>query len=207
MFDINIMDRLIRLPGIVIALVAISYGEALMAYLMGDDTPKNMGRLTISPAAHLDPIGFLIMFLVGFGWSKPVYVNDNNFKNKQLGRALFFLSGTIMNLIVAIIFGWIIIILNKINIGSNELFMVLSSIIVVNISLASFRLLPIPPLAGFYFILEIVPYNIKIKLRELERFSMVFILLIIYTGLVGFIIEPIITTLYAIFNIFTLGLF
>lgn len=203
--DYRIMNMLLRLPGILIALIAVSFGEALMAHLMGDDTPKNTGRLTISPSAHIDPIGFFMMFFIGFGWGKPMQVNENNFKNRKVGRALFFLSGTIMNLIVAIIFNWIVIFLEILNVEIMELYMVLSAIIGVNLSLGAFRLLPIPQLAGFYFLLEILPYNMSIKLSQLERYSLPIFLILVYTGFISILVQPIINLFLFILKIFTFG--
>lgn len=197
------IQMLLKFPAVLIALTFRPFAESLTAYLMGDTSQKYNGRLSISPKAHLDPIGFLLLFLVGFGWSKPVYVNDSNFKNKRLAFSLYFISGTIMNILIAVLVIWISRLLRTVGVSFVELYAVLDYVVAVNLSLGAFCLLPIPPLAGYYFLLQILPYSVSIKLRALEQYSLVIIMLLMFTNLINYVITPIYALLMIIVNILT----
>ena len=81
MFDFNILHIVAGIPGLLIAMVMHEYAHALVADYMGDDTPRLMGRLTLNPMAHIDPIGALMLLVARFGWAKPVMINPNNFRS------------------------------------------------------------------------------------------------------------------------------
>lgn len=84
-----IIDMLTMLPGILIALTFHEFAHGLAAYAMGDDTAKNAGRLSLDPMKHIDPIGFIMLFIMRFGWAKPVPINENNFRHERLGLFLY----------------------------------------------------------------------------------------------------------------------
>ena len=98
-----VLQKLYTLPAIVIAFTLHEWGHAYSAYRMGDPTARNLGRMTLNPLAHIDPIGFLMMVVVGFGWAKPVPVNPNNYRNYRAGELVVSLAGVTVNLILAII--------------------------------------------------------------------------------------------------------
>lgn len=202
-FENYIIQLLLKFPAVLIALTFRPFAESLCAYLMGDKSQKHSGRLSISPRAHLDAVGFILLFLVGFGWSKPVYINDREFKNRRLGLALYFMSGTIMNVLVAVIVIWIQKLLVFMGINFNELYVVLDYVVAVNLSLGAFCLLPIPPLAGYYFLLQILPLKMSMELRKLERYSLIIIMLLMFTNLASYVIKPIYTVLVMIVNLLT----
>ena len=99
MFDFNIMHIIAGLPGLLIAMVIHEYAHAQVAVWLGDFTPRLMGRLTLNPKAHVDPIGMLMLFLVHFGWAKPVMINPRNFKNPKRDDILVSLAGPAANFI------------------------------------------------------------------------------------------------------------
>lgn len=127
------------------------FAHGYVAYKLGDNTAKNQGRLTINPIAHLDLWGTILMLTVGFGWAKPVPINPNNFKNRKVGMALTALAGPVSNLLMAYV-GMIIYKLiyfyAPYNDAMNNLFYMFGYIVSLNIGLAVFNLLPIPPLDG-----------------------------------------------------------
>lgn len=160
------MNIAIMLPGIVIGLSFHEYAHALVAYKLGDDTPKLQGRVTINPKAHIDPVGFLAIILVHFGWGKPVEINPRNFKNPRRDTILVSLAGVTMNLFLAIIFTIVLkILVTLVNYNflmtemGNSIFMMFYYVIYINLILMLFNLLPIPPLDGFSVVTEV--FNLK----------------------------------------------
>lgn len=98
------ISELMMLPGIIIGLSFHEFAHGIVAYKLGDPTPKYQGRLTVNPAAHIDPIGFIALLFMGFGWGKAVEINPYNFKNRRRDELLVSVAGVVMNLIIAIIF-------------------------------------------------------------------------------------------------------
>ena len=98
-----IIDMLTMLPGILIALTFHEFAHGLAAYAMGDDTAKNAGRLSLDPMKHIDPIGFIMLFIMRFGWAKPVPINPNNFRDGRKGVMWVSLAGPLSNIFVAIL--------------------------------------------------------------------------------------------------------
>jgi Zn-dependent protease len=150
-----ILDTLLLLPAVVIALSFHEFAHAKVAQLAGDPTPGNMGRVTIDPRAHIDPMGMIALILVRFGWGKPVQVNPANFGNRRRDSILVGLSGVTANLLLAVLFGGIIFLSVKFapdffQSGFGGLVgVILIQVVIINITLMLFNLLPIPPLDGF----------------------------------------------------------
>jgi Zn-dependent protease len=145
---------------LIVAITIHEFSHAWMSNRLGDPSPKLMGRLTLNPLAHLDPVGTIFLFLVGFGWGKPVPFNPNYFKREKLDTVLVALAGPISNIITAIIFSLPlrILLLSGIHNLNNFWFLPLFDlIIIINLTLAAFNLLPIPPLDGsklYYLFLD-----------------------------------------------------
>ena len=97
----SLIETLTIIPGIVIAMSFHEFAHAYVAYKMGDDTARLSGRLTLDPVSHIDPVGFLMLLLGGFGWAKPVPINENNFRNKKLGVFLVSIAGVTMNILIS----------------------------------------------------------------------------------------------------------
>ncbi len=103
----NIQEILYSVPALLIAISFHEFAHAYISYKMGDDTAKNMGRLTLNPFAHLDLLGTICLILLRFGWAKPVGINPNKFKNRRAGMLLSALAGPVMNLLLAVISAFI----------------------------------------------------------------------------------------------------
>lgn len=146
------------IPGVIIALSFHEWGHAYAAFKMGDPTARNLGRMTLNPLAHIDPIGFLMMVVVGFGWAKPVPVNSNNYKSYKKGELVVSLAGVTMNLILAIVGAFLLSLFFKLGFsGRIELNRpaaitanLLNNFVFLNLCLMLFNLLPIFPLDGFH---------------------------------------------------------
>jgi len=184
------MEFLYVVPGVIIALSFHEWGHAFAAYKMGDPTARNLGRMTINPLAHIDPMGFLMMVIVGFGWAKPVPVNSNNYRNYKLGELVVSLAGVTMNLILAIIGSIVFCILLKLNAsgaieGSGSFVTglgMLTRFIFLNLCLLVFNLLPVYPLDGFHVaeVLLSKPLGTKpfVFLRNYGQYILIGILLL-----------------------------
>lgn len=155
--------------GLVAALlVSISWHEAahgFVAYRLGDDTPKVAGRLTLNPLAHLDPIGSLFLLIFGFGWGKPVPINSAHFKNPALDEFKVAVAGPLSNIILAVVFGLSLrLFAAGISVSALELLTVL---VFINLILAVFNFLPIPPLDGSKLLRLIIPFESYLMIEQL----------------------------------------
>ena len=180
----------------------ISHGW--VAYLFGDGTAKKEGRLSLNPASHIDPLGAIALFLVGFGWAKPVPVNYRNLKNFRVGLVMVALAGCVANIIIASI---AIILLNFEAVKSNSAFEIILLIVArINILLASLNLIPIPPLDGSKILMGFLPrigQRIFIKVEPYGFFILIFLL---YMGFLEPVIEVTQNSIGSIIRIFLKGL-
>lgn len=164
-------------PSILIASTVHEYAHGWVAYKLGDPTAKAEGRLTLNPIKHIDPIGALSMVLFRFGWSKPVPINEYNFEHREADTALTALAGPTSNMIMAIFTGLINLLVRPEQ--GSIIWAVLFTFISVNISLALFNLLPIPPLDGHKIVRAFLPKKLRYYWEMLERYSIIIILLFI----------------------------
>lgn len=155
------INKLLFLPGIIIGITFHEAAHGYVSHWLGDPTPKSKGRLSINPLAHIDPMGFIALLLVGFGWGKPVMIDPRYYKNPKRDELLVSLAGVTTNLIIAIIFAVIQILLidtgAAYSMGSswNVVNLIIQYIVFVNLVLMCFNLLPIPPLDGFSVITQL----------------------------------------------------
>lgn len=193
---------LIALPAMLIALTFHEFAHGKVADWLGDDTPYYQGRLTINPLPHIDWIGFLIMiFPPHFGWAKPVQVNPYKFKNVGVkkGMMLVSLAGPVMNFVLACIG---MITLRLLNIdplqygGMSELGQILIPLVEINIILAVFNLIPVPPLDGSKILAGLLPDSGARTIYSLEPYGPLILLLLIFTNMVGKIIGPLYVLVY-----------
>lgn len=199
----ELLDILYILPAVVIAITFHEYAHAKVAIKLGDDTPRLQGRDTINPLTHIDIFGLICLMLAHFGWGKPVQIDPRNFKKPLKGQMLVSLAGPIMNLIIAfislIIFDLFDVtsILSGVSANMKEAIMgVVYGIVIINISLSIFNLLPLPNFDGSKILLYFLPYKWKIKFLELEKYSFIILLLIILTPIPEYIITPILNIVF-----------
>jgi len=196
-----IVDKLLILPGILIGLSVHEFAHAFVAYKLGDDSQRFQGRLTLDPTKHIDPIGFLFLLLVGFGWAKPVMVNSRNFKKPRRDDSLVSLAGPLMNLITAVLFtvilGIVIFFVKNSNQVIEIVITILTGIIQINLVLMVFNLIPIPPLDGHHILGNIVGaplWNFYYKYADMLRVGL---MLLIIVGGTSIIISPVVNNIYS----------
>ncbi|RSK28991.1 site-2 protease family protein [Bacillus sp. HMF5848] len=197
-----------QIPFVVIALVLgftfHEFAHAYAAYKFGDPTAKNQGRLTLSPLAHLDPFGTILLFIAGFGWARPVPVNRFYFKNPRLAGVVVSLAGPVSNLIIAFVFYllWNILLATGIAFVTNEfVYQTFDMIVRINVMLFVFNLLPFPPLDGYRIIEDLMPPNIRAKMTQYEKYGALIFLILVFTPLDQYTIYPIFhTVIPAVFN-------
>ena len=153
--------KLLILPGIIIGLSFHEAAHAWISYKLGDPTPKLQGRVTLNPLAHIDPVGFIALLFIGFGWGIPVEIDPRHYKNRRSGELLVSLAGVTANLITAVIFALIFRLAEShmsyaFYQGAGQVLMqILLYVVYINLVLMVFNLIPVPPLDGFGVITQI----------------------------------------------------
>ena len=165
------------IPALIIAAAGHEYAHAKAADLLGDPTPRMMGRLTMNPFVHLDLVGSLALIIGGFGWAKPVIVNPTNFKGPRTDDMIVSIAGPMANILMAFIAYVIMRSLDVVGLLENEsLYLVLLLIIVYNINFAILNMMPIPPLDGSHILMNFLPLKWQV---HIARFSIVSLLILI----------------------------
>ena len=201
-----LINMIAGLPGIIIAMVIHEYAHARVAVALGDFTPKMMGRLTLSPMAHLDPIGLLMLLVAHFGWAKPVQINPYNFENPRRDDILVSVAGPAANLLTAFVTMLVIVFMAKLDLPmSDGMYLVFNFIMIININFAIFNMLPIPPLDGSHILKQLLPYDLAQKYEELERYSILFLIIILMTPILSYVFVPLQRLVLGFFN-FVAGL-
>lgn len=167
-----LLQAIFFLPPFLLAISMHESAHAYVAYRFGDPTAKNLGRITLNPIPHIDVFGLIAIFLVHFGWAKPVPVNPDNLRNPIKDNLWISLAGPASNLFLAIVFGIIYRILSPALSASDAgtfILMMIRFSVTLNIVLMVFNLFPIPPLDGFHILEGIVPYEMYLKLQQLRK--------------------------------------
>ena len=186
----NITYYILSLLAVLIILTVHEYSHGYAAYKLGDNTAKNLGRLSLNPIKHLDPMGAICMVFFHFGWAKPVPINARNFKKPKRDIALVALAGPLSNLVMAFIFCaaylWLNVIYVKAQLPSGFLRMVFYNSVLfvyifhlINIGLGIFNLIPVPPLDGSRILCALLPTKIYFGIMKYERH--------IYLGLIAWL--------------------
>jgi len=189
---------------LIISVVIHEVAHGYSAYALGDPTAKHAGRLTLNPIPHIDIIGSILvpafLLLTGssilFGWAKPVPFNPYNLKAGKWGPALVAIAGPASNLIIVLVFGLVIRFSAVLNIASTPFLEISSMIVILNIALAVFNLIPIPPLDGSKILFALIPYKWHQVEEFLTRYQLVLVLFVIFFAID--IIPPVITFIYSL---------
>lgn len=194
---------LLSLIAFVVSVSVHEFGHALVADRLGDRMPRLQGRLTLSPTAHIDPIGTLLLPLLGalmpgsfplLAWGKPVQTNPNNYNRRfspRVGHMLVSLAGPAMNLLLAIVISVIFVALGKAGWLSAALANgIIQYVLVLNIMLAFFNLLPVPPLDGAAVLAGVLPPAAQPVLRRLERYGMFVLFILLMTPALRILMRP-----------------
>ncbi len=191
-----LISFLLSLPIVLLSLSVHETAHGYVANRLGDPTAKSLGRLTLNPVKHIDPFGFICMALVGFGWAKPVPINTRYFKKPKRDMALCAAAGPLSNLLLAFVFALLLRLeltfmpayfTFQYNVFSIlQIFLYLG--IRLNISLAVFNLIPIPPFDGSRILLTFLPSDVYFKIMKYEQYIYIGLMLLL---LLGFLDTPI----------------
>ncbi len=182
----------LRIPILLIVITVHEFAHARMAYHFGDSTAHSQGRMNLNPINHLDPIGSLMILLVGFGWAKPVPINPYRFNDYRSGLRWVSFAGPLSNLIL----GFIVMLIFTLLINTGLLgymglaFDFFQQLIIINIYLALFNLIPIPPLDGSKILMSFLPDSQLGIYQQIERYGPIILLMFIFLGAFRIIIFP-----------------
>lgn len=212
-----IMKIIVGVVPIVIAITLHEAAHGFAAYRLGDPTAKMLGRMTLNPIKHIDPVGTILMPLVLytlsggtflFGYAKPVPIGVNNFKNPRRDMALTGAAGPAMNFVIALVSALLMYyILDPIS-GAlpraldDFLLRMLQASIFINVFLAALNLIPIPPLDGGRVLAGLVPRHIANKLDEVERYGMLIVIILLFTNIAMYFIRPVYAFMMVIIRVF-----
>ncbi len=204
-----IITLLMWLPIILFSLSFHEAAHALVANKMGDPTARNLGRTSLNPLKHIDPIGFIVMLVAGFGWAKPVPINARRFENPRKGMAISALAGPVSNLILAVVFALLAGATNfiwRFIPTTEQNFLIVLYVfrffyygVFLNVSLAIFNFIPIPPLDGSRVLNLLLPPKYYFSIMKYERYIalgfMIVVLGLSYIfdiSVINWIVEPVV---------------
>ncbi|MBQ7665738.1 MAG: site-2 protease family protein [Synergistaceae bacterium] len=189
---------LLTIPALLWALSFHEFCHGFAAKMVGDPTAERYGRLSLNPFAHFDLIGTLMLLFVGFGWAKPVPINMRYFRHPKRDLIIVSLAGVAGNILTAIITVLFIRYCGKwwYELTGDAGLTVLLQMININMGLAAFNLIPIPPLDGSRVLEAFLPYKYMEYYYWLERYGMIILLVLLMTGIIDFFFEPIIKILW-----------
>jgi len=191
----NFMDLLITIPAVLIALTFHEYAHGLIAYRLGDPTAKMQGRLTLNPISHLDPVGTLLLIFANFGWAKPVPVNPMYFQGDRVrGMMIVSLAGPFTNFLLAYLGALFIGFMQRGWLPNHQLAAsFLLTFVYINLVLAVFNLIPVPPLDGSKILAGFVSRQTAMKIYAMEQYGPILLLLLIVTGITSKVIWPLVS--------------
>ena len=179
LFNLSIQELIFLVPILLLSLSVHEFAHGLASTLLGDSTPRNEGRLTLNPLAHLDLYGTLMLLIVGFGWAKPVHISTEYYKRPYLGLVITSLAGPVSNLLIALIMTLILRVIFVTEalafLQGETLLIVFQYVTAINVLLFVFNLIPIPPLDGSRVVTALMNKN-KEFIQNYNRYGM-FVLL------------------------------
>lgn len=175
---------------LIISIVIHEVAHGIAAEREGDPTARMLGRITLNPIVHADLVGSVILPLVllisgapfFIGWAKPVPYNPANFRNERRGTRIVSMAGIIANFSLAIVAGLAIRIMAFLQVGTLQVFEIMSIVVLVNIVLSIFNLIPIPPLDGFRFLEAILPTRFGSVIRQYEQYGIILLIIFLFFG-------------------------
>lgn len=189
---------LILVVALLYSVIAHEVAHGLVALLFGDDTAKTAGRLTLNPIPHLDPVGAIMLFLVGFGWAKPVPVNYYRLKARRVGLVSVALAGCMTNFLIAIT---ALFFLQSQFVRPESILTVFLSIVVrINIILGVFNLIPIPPLDGSKILMGFLSKENQRSFSKLEPYGILLLIILLVTGALNPVILFMQKWIYGLFS-------
>ena len=189
-----LISMLLSLPIILLSLSVHETAHGYMAYRLGDPTARNLGRLTLNPLKHLDPMGFICMLLAGFGWANPVPINSRYFRKPRRDIALVGVAGPLSNLLLALVFllllrfigfGWLVTLPLRTQLQANLVYFTVLFLyygVYMNVTLAVFNLLPVPPLDGSRIFYVFLPPRLYYKVMQHERTITLIVMALLLLG-------------------------
>ena len=191
-----IMEKLLILPGILIGLSFHEFGHAWVSTQLGDPTPKQQGRVTINPLAHIDPVGMVCLLFCGFGWGIPVQINPSYYKNRRQGEIMVGFAGVAMNLILAIVFSLLIRVATMIApaVGPDAasiIYQILINVVAINVVLMVFNLLPVPPLDGFGIVTNLFHLEKYSWYQQYYQWGYFILIFLVLLGVVSAVLGPV----------------
>jgi Zn-dependent protease len=200
--DTTLTQLILMAPPLLLALTFHEFSHGYVAWRLGDPTAANLGRLSMNPLRHLDPLGTLAFFLIKFGWAKPVPVNPVYFRDPKQGMLLVALAGPMSNLLLAVVSAVAIKLLAPLAISLHQqglaetvtvpLLMMLVNSVWINLLLCIFNLIPVPPLDGGRIVAGFLPGSLSLSFQRYEHFGILVILVLSLTGVLGKIIGPVV---------------
>ncbi len=193
---------ILRIPVLLIVITVHEFAHARMAYHFGDATAERHGRMNLNPINHLDPIGSLMILLVGFGWAKPVPINPINFNRYRSGLRWVSFAGPLSNLILGFVAMLLFVFMANFGlIGPGGLLhSFMQQLIMINVFLAIFNLFPIPPLDGSKILMSFLSdANLELY-NQIERYAPLILLALIFTGVFRMILFPVADAVFVFYS-------
>jgi Zn-dependent protease len=192
----NPLVALILIVSIVLSLTIHEFFHAIIADKLGDPTPKSLGRVSLNPLAHLDPLGTLLLVVAGFGWGKPVPISLLNLKNPKRDNAVIAAAGPVSNFLFAIV---ITIISHFV-----PYFLVapLQLMALINLNLCFFNLIPLAPLDGEKVVSGFLPFNLLFQWQQIQQYGIVILMFLVFTNSISLITGPLIQLSLRLLSIF-----